>query len=51
MRSWKQVSQGYYVSVFPLDLLPKGFNFSSSGREDVDVRTLGNGKIAPASPG
>lgn len=21
-----------------------GFNFSSSGREDVDVRTLGNGK-------
>lgn len=28
----------------------ESFNFSSSGREDVDVRTLGNGKIAPASP-
>lgn len=27
-------------------LLSKGFNFSSSGREDVDVRTLGNGKVA-----
>lgn len=32
-----------------LYLLCKGFNFSSSGREDVDVRTLGNGKIATAS--
>lgn len=31
---------------FFLYLLSKGFNFSSSGREDVDVRTLGNGKIA-----
>lgn len=31
-----------------LYLLCKGFNFSSSGREDVDVRTLGNGKIATA---
>lgn len=32
--------------IFFLYLLSKGFNFSSSGREDVDVRTLGNGKIA-----
>lgn len=24
--------------------LVTGFNFSSSGREDVDVRTLGNGQ-------
>lgn len=31
-----------------LYLLSEGFNFSSSGREDVDVRTLGNGKIATA---
>nr|XP_021528526.1 putative tRNA pseudouridine synthase Pus10 [Aotus nancymaae] len=29
---------------FFLYLLFKGFNFSSSGREDVDVRTLGNGR-------
>lgn len=32
--------------IFFFYLLSKGFNFSSSGREDVDVRTLGNGKIA-----
>lgn len=33
-----------------LVLLLTGFNFSSSGREDVDVRTLGNGKKAGAPP-
>lgn len=31
------------LSLF-LCLFHVGFNFSSSGREDVDVRTLGNGK-------
>lgn len=41
----------HYSSDFFLYLLPKGFNFSSSGREDVDVRTLGNGKMAAAAPG
>lgn len=29
----------------------ESFNFSSSGREDVDVRTLGNGKMASAPLG
>lgn len=35
--------RGLPVSLFSC-LIRVGFNFSSSGREDVDVRTLGNGK-------
>lgn len=43
-------SQGTIMPlIFFLFMLSKGFNFSSSGREDVDVRTLGNGKIVMAS--
>lgn len=44
------LGQGCCLIFSPLVLLLTGFNFSSSGREDVDVRTLGNGKMASAPP-
>ncbi|XP_008842698.1 putative tRNA pseudouridine synthase Pus10 isoform X2 [Nannospalax galili] len=38
--SVEELISGHLLGVFKAD----GFNFSSSGREDVDVRTLGNGR-------
>ncbi|KAK7834523.1 hypothetical protein U0070_017709 [Myodes glareolus] len=48
--SVEELISDHLLAVFKAESKCSCFNFSSSGREDVDVRTLGNGKMASAPP-